>query len=1040
MLRRVLFSVIAAVGICFSSIGQITGYELVPSVVHYETYQDPFANDMEVDLYGYITYDLYVTVTDSTDFISAIYAIPGETVIEFNFDCNLFQHGFAGMLVENNNSANWPLAPSMEFDSYVTIDKFASGDPGTIFYAAITPAEATIESQFEGDPLDGDFFDGGDLYIEDGSWFTTAINPNGEAGNDLRVNIARFTTCGGIVGCFGVQCFIGGDQSNDENVQICLDEMNPCVENFIDTDFVLTDEILCFGETATASVNPSGNGVVTYNVMTDEAEPQLVYSQVNDTSFANLDAGCYFIEVIDEIGCIDSTDVLCIIEPDELILGTELTSDELCEGELMGVLTNSAEGGVEPYVFSSDIDGLPDAADGETWENLACVSPWVVVTDDNGCQDSTQYTVSCPDSLSLDLTTIDITCFGYDNGEFQGTVTGGTGAITATWDCAGDETEISGTSPLDISVQDLPPCDYNLTVEDENGCQLIGLFTIDQPGELSTSIFVTDVSCFGESDGSIDVQTTGGTPEVTTECVPLGGGTPGDINLPAGEYLCTTTDGIGCMVWDTVTVNQPTHYTYQTLISDVSCAGGVDGILLFDTIQGGVGSAVLDIVGGPVGNIAALPDSGFVDLPADNYFVTFTDSGNGCIYEEGPFAIIEPDPITTEGVVTSITCYGFNDGMIDFTCAGGTGAVEITSALFIDTIPCPGTATDLPPGTHDFTFTDVNGCESLFSWTIEEPDSLTLDITGAIFIECGGNNDGGVEYITDGGTGDYNYQLDGVDVSIFDLVQLFAGEYELCAFDENQCQVCDTFTVSQNEPITITLDPIVNAGCTGMTNGSTNLFVSGGVGDLTLSFDPPDIDLNAMAEGLYTVFAIDSLGCVRDSTWAVGVEEESNIAFEIFTSPVSCWNTGDGTATAAVTGGNEPISITWSDPMNQEGPTAIGLIEGDYFVSIVDAVGCTFDTVATVQPNVGCFFISNALTPNGDGSNDTWLIGGLEYFPSATVSVLNRWGQVIYSSKGYTVPWNGEFNGQRVAVADYYYVISFVDGRDPITGTVTVKY
>jgi len=56
------------------------------------------------------------------------------------------------------------------------------------------------------------------------------------------------------------------------------------------------------------------------------------------------------------------------------------------------------------------------------------------------------------------------------------------------------------------------------------------------------------------------------------------------------------------------------------------------------------------------------------------------------------------------------------------------------------------------------------------------------------------------------------------------------------------------------------------------------------------------------------------------------------------------------------------------------------------------------------------------------------------------VSVFNRYGQLLFNSVGYQEPWNGRYNNAPLPVADYYYVIEFSNGNEPITGTVTIKY
>ena len=46
----------------------------------------------------------------------------------------------------------------------------------------------------------------------------------------------------------------------------------------------------------------------------------------------------------------------------------------------------------------------------------------------------------------------------------------------------------------------------------------------------------------------------------------------------------------------------------------------------------------------------------------------------------------------------------------------------------------------------------------------------------------------------------------------------------------------------------------------------------------------------------------------------------------------------------------------------------------------------------------GCLFIADALTPNNDGKNDDWIVGGLEDFPQSVV--VNRWGQRVFETQG----------------------------------------
>jgi gliding motility-associated-like protein len=83
--------------------------------------------------------------------------------------------------------------------------------------------------------------------------------------------------------------------------------------------------------------------------------------------------------------------------------------------------------------------------------------------------------------------------------------------------------------------------------------------------------------------------------------------------------------------------------------------------------------------------------------------------------------------------------------------------------------------------------------------------------------------------------------------------------------------------------------------------------------------------------------------------------------------------------------------------------------------------------------------IPNAFTPNGDGRNDTWRIPGLEDYRNATVQVFNRWGQIVYKSTGYSNPWNGLMNGNKLPTGAYYYIIQPKEnGYGTLSGMVMI--
>jgi gliding motility-associated-like protein len=113
--------------------------------------------------------------------------------------------------------------------------------------------------------------------------------------------------------------------------------------------------------------------------------------------------------------------------------------------------------------------------------------------------------------------------------------------------------------------------------------------------------------------------------------------------------------------------------------------------------------------------------------------------------------------------------------------------------------------------------------------------------------------------------------------------------------------------------------------------------------------------------------------------------------------------------------------------------------------SLYDAFLKGASDTATIHILVGAevpIFIPNAITPNGDGFNDTWIITGIDGFPSNNVTVFNRWGDEIISLDAYdnkSVVWAGNNEqGNRVADGTYFYVVN-IDGVGKFKGWIFVR-
>ncbi|MFI5452270.1 FG-GAP-like repeat-containing protein [Pedobacter sp. UC225_61] len=81
---------------------------------------------------------------------------------------------------------------------------------------------------------------------------------------------------------------------------------------------------------------------------------------------------------------------------------------------------------------------------------------------------------------------------------------------------------------------------------------------------------------------------------------------------------------------------------------------------------------------------------------------------------------------------------------------------------------------------------------------------------------------------------------------------------------------------------------------------------------------------------------------------------------------------------------------------------------------------------------------NNILTPNGDGINDKLVIKGLEQYPPAKLTIVDREGRVVYQSEHYQNDFDGTYKGAPLATDTYYYVVDFGNGLGKIKDFITV--
>lgn len=80
----------------------------------------------------------------------------------------------------------------------------------------------------------------------------------------------------------------------------------------------------------------------------------------------------------------------------------------------------------------------------------------------------------------------------------------------------------------------------------------------------------------------------------------------------------------------------------------------------------------------------------------------------------------------------------------------------------------------------------------------------------------------------------------------------------------------------------------------------------------------------------------------------------------------------------------------------------------------------------------------NAFSPNNDGVNDVWKLNYLDSYPNSSVEIFNRYGEKVFFSQGYSIPFDGNYKGKPLPAGTYYYIINPKNGKKTITGSVTL--
>lgn len=340
------------------------------------------------------------------------------------------------------------------------------------------------------------------------------------------------------------------------------------------------------------------------------------WGDINDnvSDRTGLKGGAYSVTFTDAIGC-DTILNFDISEPPFFQADTIL-QQPTCAGGQDGGLTLLMNGGVAPYQYT----WTPVSSSSNVLTNISNGFYDVTVTDAGGCDTTMTFKVW---ELELLLDTIQDfaippSCYGGADGSITVTVANGKAPYSFNWNGQGNTTS--------NTVSNLSAGTYTLTVTDDNLCQGSFVLEMSQPDSLDIWLEGYDVSCFDGSDGEITAQVTGGVGNYSYSWSTASGAADSlNQDLPAGWYAVSVTDGNGCFIWDSTTLEQPPEIFVDSIgVQNAFCFGTNEGQINV-VIGGGTAPFEYSLDGM---NYQATP---FFDSLYYGYYTVWVKDNLGCV-------------------------------------------------------------------------------------------------------------------------------------------------------------------------------------------------------------------------------------------------------------------------------------------------------------------------------------------------------------------------------------------------------------------------
>lgn len=531
---------------------------------------------------------------------------------------------------------------------------------------------------------------------------------------------------------------------------------------------------------------------------------------------------------------------------------------------------------------------------------------------------------------------------------------------------------------------------------------------------------ITNIICNGGVNGSVTAVPAGGTAPFMYSLNGITYQSSANFSgLAAGNYTLYIRDALGCQNTAAFAITQPTAITFTTAASTNSNCGSSDGAILA-VASGGTGAIEYKL------NAGTYQSSGsFTGLASGAYMVTAKDA-NGCTNIMFIIVNDQGSPALTVTSTTNVSCYGGNDGTIILSATGGSGTLQysIDGGL---TYQASGSFTGLIAGKYSVLVKDASGCTQGIVMLITQPQAISFT-TSSIATSCNGGNDGQINITSAiGGIGTLTYSINGISYqSSTNFSGLTAGTYTVYVKGAASCVSQATVTVTQPTLVGASFTNTA-ASCNGSSNGSIIVIATGGTMPYSYSINDgspqPTNDFMNLVAGIYSITVMDAHDCSYSAN--VVVAQPSLVIASTTATNSTCGNSNGGLLVVASGGSGSGYQYSLDGVTFNGTGSFTGLPSGNYFIQVMDGVGCSNVVTETIFDSNGPSITSSSSTNIGchDGDDGSITIN----------SVTGGTGTIEYSLNGIFWQTSTTFNG--LTAGSYTVYVRDVNG---CIGTISV--